>query len=225
MARTRTRDQQQATVVRLGFWTRYKFILALLAVGFIAGFLWLAALRFFLVKSPETHYHANFAVYINGERESFEEFTYYEEVAACTSDYADNPKGRVHMHDRVNDVIHVHDKRVTYGNFFQNIGWNVGDDYLVALDKLYQNDNDNRVVYMLNGERVRGITNRVIGNMDRLLVVYGDTSDEQIKSWFDGVAYSAEEVNKYQDPASCSGIGGAGYDSLGNRLKRATFWP
>lgn len=225
MARTRERDQQQATVVRLGFWTRYKFILALLAVGFIAGFLWLAALRFFLVKSPETHYHANFAVYINGEREPFEEFTYYEEVAACTSEYADNPKGRAHMHDRVNDVIHVHDKRVTYGNFFQNIGWNVGGDYLATLDRVYQNSGNDRVVYMLNGERVRDITNRVIGNMDRLLVVYGDTSDEQIKSWFDGVAYSAEEVNKYQDPASCSGIGGAGYDSLGSRFKRATFWP
>lgn len=206
------------------FWRAYRPVLVLLAIGFIGGFLWLAAMRFFLVKSDEVHYHANFAVYINGVREEFKEFTYYEEIAACTSDYADNPKGRVHMHDQVNDVIHVHDARVTYGNFFQNIGWNVGKDYVATTDKLYRADNKNEVVYLLNGEKVQSITNLVIGNMDRLLVVYGPKGadlSEQMAS----VVSTAEEVNKYQDPASCSGISGAGYDSLGNRLKRATFWP
>lgn len=225
MAGAQTKEQQKTTIVSKSFWTRYKFILVLLAIGFVAGFLWLTALRFFLVQSPETHYHANFAVYINGQRELFEEFTYYEEVAACTSNYADNPRGRVHMHDKVNDVIHVHDQRVTYGNFFQNIGWNVGSTYMATLNKVYQNSGNNQVVYMINGKRVQDISGRVIGNMDRLLVAYGDASDEQLQMWFDDISHSAEEVNKYQDPASCSGIGGAGYDSLGNRLKRATFWP
>ncbi len=204
---------------------KYKTVALLVGIGFLGGVLWLAAMRFFLVATPETHYHANFAVYINGQREAFEEFTYYEEVAACTSGYADNPKGRVHMHDQVNDVIHVHDKRVTYGNFFQNIGWNVGPGYIATLDRVYVADEDNTVVYMLNGEKVRDISGRVIGNLDRLLVAYGDASDEELQRWYDDVPATAEEVNKYQDPASCSGIGGAGYDSLGNRIKRATFWP
>lgn len=224
MAQEKAQDTVKNVKSGRGFWARNKAVFTLLAVGFVAGFLWLAALRFFLVKSPETHYHANFAVYINGEREMFEEFTYYEEVAACTSDYSDNPKGRTHMHDQVNDVIHVHDKRVTYGNFFQNIGWNIGSNYIATIDKLYQNNGKNKVTYILNGERERDITNRIIGNMDRLLVVYGDASDEQLQEWFDGVADTAKEVNSYQDPASCSGLNGAGYDSLGNRLKRATFW-
>ncbi len=201
----------------------HKSTLPILLIGFIGGFLWLTGMRFYLAKTPETHYHANFAVYINGQREVFKEFTYYEEVAACTSAYTDNPKGRVHMHDNVNDVIHVHDKRVTYGNFFQNIGWNVGDEYIATKSDIYRADTQNKVVYIINGEEVENITNRIIGNTDRLLVSYG-ASTTDTTSQYETVATSASEVNKYQDPASCSGIGGAGNDSVTNRLKHATFW-
>lgn len=205
------------------FLTKYKAVIMLVALGFLGGFLWLAGMRFLLVKTPETHYHANFGVYINNVREEFKEFTYYEEVAACTSEYSNNPKGRVHMHDEVNDVIHVHDKRVTYGNFFQNIGWSVGDEYISTLDKIYQTDDNNKVTYMVNGETVDNIANRVIGNMDKLLVSYGPT-DSNFMQQAESIASSAVEVNKYQDPATCGGLNGAGYDSFGKRLKRATFW-
>src|SRR5688572_20707682 len=111
-----------------------RLIIFALLIGFIGGFLWLTGVRYFIAQPKETHYHSNFAVYINGMREDFKDFTYYEEVAACTSAYEDNPKGRVHMHNNVNDIIHVHDKRVTYGNFFQNIGWNIGGKYLATKD-------------------------------------------------------------------------------------------
>jgi hypothetical protein len=205
------------------FMRRNQTILIYLTLGFVAGLLWFGALRYFLVNPAETHYHANFAVYINGEREEFAEFTYYEEVAACTSEYENNPKGRVHMHDKVNNVIHVHDKRVTYGNFFQNIGWNVGDEYIATLDAVYQTGTEKKVVYYLNGTEVERIDNKVIGNTDRVLISYGDASTD-FSSQFASVAATAEEVNKYQDPASCGGLNGSSHDSVMSRLKRATFW-
>lgn len=195
-----------------------------LLIGFIAGFAWLMGIRFFIAQPAETHYHSNFAVYINGEREEFEEFTYYEEVAACTTAYGDNPKGRVHMHGQINDVIHVHDKRVTYGNFFQNIGWNVGSDYIAAKDKIYQSGEKAKVTYILNGEKVNNISSRIIGNLDKLLVSYGTESDDELQKQYETISDTAEETNKYQDPGSCGGLGGAGHNSFGNKLKRATFW-
>lgn len=199
---------------------------ALLLIGFVGGFLWLAGLRFFVAQPEETHYHSNFAVYINGQRENFDLPTYYEEVAACTTAYADNPKGRVHMHGEVNDVIHVHDKRVTYGNFFQNIGWGVGKHYLATPDETYLADDDHKLVFVLNGEEIDSITNRVIGNLDKLLVSYGDASeDDELRQQYDSISGSAEETNKYQDPGSCGGLNGAGHDSFGSKLKRSTFWP
>lgn len=202
-----------------------KKTLLLVAIGFAGGFAWLAGLRFFIAQPEETHYHSNFAVYINGEREEFDLPTYYEEVAACTTAYHDNPKGRVHMHGQINDVIHVHDQRVTYGNFFQNIGWGIGKNYLSTLDGTFVADDEHDLTFILNGEEIDSITNRVIGNLDKLLVSYGSASDEELQRQYETVADTAEETNKYQDPGSCGGLNGAGHDSFGNKLKRATFWP
>jgi hypothetical protein len=201
----------------------YKTALAIAGVGFLLGILWLVGLRFLLVHPAETHYHANFAVYINGQREEFKSFAYYEEVAACTSAYADNPKGRVHMHDKVNDVIHVHDKRVTYADFFQNIGWALGKDFVHTDMTLYSNTDSAQMHFMLNGERVDRVDNVMIGDKDRLLVSYGP-ADTDLNTQYASVASTAAEVDQKQDPASCSGLNGAEAESFTARLKRATFW-
>ena len=201
---------------------RNKTTIILVAIGFFGGLLWFTAIRFFLVQPEETHFHANFAVFINGEREDFSESTYYEEVAACTAEYENNPKGRVHMHDQINDVIHVHDKRVTYGHFFQNIGWAVSADVLATINNVYQESDTAKLTYMLNGEKVDRIDNKMISSLDKLLVSYGPNDD--VESQYATIGNSAEEKNKYQDPSSCSGLNGAGHDSFMNKLKRATFW-
>lgn len=202
----------------------HKQALLLVGLGFLGGLLWLAAMRFILVQPAQTHYHANFAVYIQGEREQFDEFTYYEEVAACSSEYDNNPRGRVHMHDEVNDVIHVHDKRVTYGQFFQNIGWSVGNGFIADRNDVYVADNEKGVNYILNGEEVPNIASRVIESTDRLLVSYGQ-SGADLDAQFESVGTTAAEVNGKPDPASCGGLNGPGQDDFTARLKRATFWP
>jgi hypothetical protein len=194
--------------------------MSLLLIGFVIGVLWFGTLRFLLVHPAETHYHANFAVYINGQREEFKSFAYYEEVAACTSAYADNVKGRTHMHDNVNDVIHVHDKRVTYQDFFENIGWSIGPDFVHTDTTLYANTETETVKYILNGEEIERVDNKVVGDEDRLLVSYGP-ADEDVNAEFKTVASSAAEVDAKQDPMTCSGLNGPGEASFSARLKRA----
>jgi hypothetical protein len=206
------------------FFNRHKAAIIYGMIGLLAGVFWLIAMRFFLVKVPETHYHANIAVYIDGVREEFKDFTYYEEIAACSTEYADNPKGRTHLHEQVNDVIHVHDQRVTYGNFFQNIGWNVGPSLIASRTTVYQTGNGKLVKFVLNGTEVSNIMNIVIGSNDRLLVSFGDSTTDFVTQ-FESVSESATEVNGKQDPASCSGLNGAKSASFKERLKRATFWP
>ncbi len=201
-----------------------KSVILLVAASFLTGILWLVAVRFIVVNPEETHYHANFAVYINGQQVEFRDTTYYEEIAACSSEYENNPRGRVHMHEEVGDVIHIHDKRVTFGNFFQNIGWNVGDEVLETRDMVYQTAGDTKLSYILNGVAIERIDNKVIGNMDKLLVSFGETSDNALKEQYARASSTAEEVNKKQDPASCSGLNGAGHNSFKQRLMRATFW-
>jgi len=196
----------------------------LVTIGFIGGFIWTVSLRYFLVVPTETHFHANFAVYIDGKREEFKDFTYYEEVAACTSAYGDNPKGRVHMHDKVNDVIHVHDKRVTYGDFFANIGWVVGQNVVETRDRvIVHNPESSKVVYVLNGEKVSSITSKIIQSEDRLLIAAGAVPSD-VMPWYNTLATSAAEFNSRPDPTTCGGLNGASTKSILSRLKHASFW-
>ncbi|MBA2279584.1 hypothetical protein H0V99_04060 [Candidatus Saccharibacteria bacterium] len=201
-------------------WKRVSPYLPLLGIGFIIGLLWLVSLRFFLVQSKETHYHANFAVYIDGVREEFKDVTYYEEVAACSAEYGNDPKGRVHMHDEVSDVIHVHDKRVTYADLFHNVFWTVGDEVLETRNGVYQSNDMKKLIFMLNGQEVDRIDTRVIADTDQLLISYGDNGTD-LTSQYKSVSDSAVEVNKHQDPATCSGLNGPSQKSFFSRLKRA----
>lgn len=187
----------------------YKRKLALLLYGLLLGALAIFGIRFFTYSPDHTHYHANFQVYINGQREQFKDAAYYEDVATCSAYSNLTPKERAHMHGEVNDVIHVHDHAVTWGQFFTNIGWFVGDDFMKTKDDtMYMADGNKKLHIMLNGQDytdLTPITNMQIGDQDRLLISFGDISDKTLQTEYDGVKNNAKKADETQDPASCSG--------------------
>src|SRR5215469_16416653 len=103
-----------------------------IAVGcLLLGAALVLGIRFFTYKPQSVHYHANFALYVNGQREEFKGAMYYSEVQMCTSaETAMTPVERAHMHDNVNNVVHVEDHAVTWGQFFANLGWYMGPNFL-----------------------------------------------------------------------------------------------
>lgn len=180
--------------------------LKLLLLGLVLGVVLILGLRFITYMPPkDTHYHANFAVYVDGQREKFENPFYYEEVTSCNLEAKNEPEHRVHMHNKANDVIHVHDGAVSWGNLFQNIGWNISKDYIDTSEKLLVNDSHKKMSFVLNGEPISDITGKVIGDKDKLLVSYGTESSDDLKQQFGSISSSAKEFDNNQDPASCSG--------------------
>lgn len=175
-------------------------------IGFVLGATWLVALRYVTYQSDNVHYHANFALYINGQRDEFKSFTFYEEVQACTSDNVDNPKNRVHMHNQDSDLIHVHAHGVTWAQFFDNLGYTLGDT-LVKTDKgVYVDGQDgNKLTFWLNGKPVEIIASTLIKSEDRLLINYGKDDQVTLQKRYDSVAQTAREANTKNDPATCSG--------------------
>ncbi len=176
---------------------------------FILGAVIVLGIRFFLYKPDDVHYHANFAVYINGQRELFDSPIYYTEEAACTLGGTVTPAGRVHMHDNVNNVIHVEDHAVTWGQFFQNLGWNMGATYLVdRAGVVYQESGNNKLNLILNGQDYTdfgGLENTVIKDQDKLLVSFGDESSDTINKEYKAIPSTAKRYDTTPDPASCSG--------------------
>src|SRR3982751_3379808 len=75
-----------------------------LVVGLVVGILGFIVYRAAVAKDTDVHYHANFALYINGQQDKFEGPGFYEEVAACNVHNADDLASRAHMHANINHV-------------------------------------------------------------------------------------------------------------------------
>lgn len=194
-------------------WSKLSFVRNkwfLFGAGVVLGVLALLIIRLFTYSPPQVHYHANFALYINGQREEFKGAQYYQEVSICnTSTGITIPQQRAHMHDNVNNVVHVHDHAATWGQFFENLGWYVGPDFLETADgTMYKNDGSSILHIMINGQDYTGltpITNMVIKDQSRLLVSYGDISGSELQQEYNSVPATAKHYDETKDPASCSG--------------------
>lgn len=174
--------------------------------GFVIGVMWLVAVRFAVYKNTDPHYHANFAIYVGGQRDELDNFTFYEEVQSCSSDELNNPRARVHMHDQVNHVAHVHDKAATWGQLFANLGYTLGDNLLKNDQGVYvDNNEDNQLSFWLNGQEVDGIVNRTINSEDTLLINYGKDNEAVLQQRYAEIVQDATEYNMRDDPSSCSG--------------------
>lgn len=182
-----------------------RIVLALL-VGFVLGVVWLVAMRFVTYKGDTVHYHANFALYVDGQRDEFDNFTFYEEVQSCGSDEKNNPRNRVHMHDEVNHVAHVHEPGVTWGHFFANLGYVLGDELVETDDGVFvDGESGNELTFTLNGQEVSTIANEHIKNEDVLLINYGKADQATLQERYNNIIKDAAEYNRRNDPSSCSG--------------------
>jgi len=191
---------------RLGF---LKSKWSFLVIGLLVGAVVILAIRFATYSVASTHYHANFAVYVNGQREQFKGPQYYEEVAACTANGPIQPAQRAHMHDGVNSVIHIHDDGVTWSQFFDNIGWSIGPNFIQNdQHRMYVEDDTDKLNIVLNGQNLTDLTsiaNRVIKDQDRMLISYGDIDAKTLQTEYNSVPSTAKHYDETQDPASCAG--------------------
>jgi hypothetical protein len=194
-------------------------------VGMALGLFGLGAARFLGVPPPEaTHFHANWAIYIDGERLDLSDQRYMEEVSSCyTVEGEVTPQSRVHMHEGNHDVVHVHHPGATWGHLAGNLGIGLGEGYLILDDGRRIFDGEaGHFTYILNGRALTSVQNQLIASEDRVLISYGfESLDELAEGRFSRVTTTAGEYNMRDDPATCSGSS----EPLGvwGRLKLA-FW-
>ncbi len=185
----------------------------------LTGALLMVAIRYATIKDTSVHYHANFGLYVNGQQDQFEGPGYYEEVTACNTHNHEDVSSRTHMHENVNHVIHVHDHSVTWGDFFANLGYTLGDTVLVTEKGTYVDGQDgNKLTFTINGQPATHIANTVIKSEDVLLINYGQDDVKALQTRYDAIPKDAHHYNVTKDPAACQG--GEGLTPL-NRLKQA----
>lgn len=191
---------------------------ASLAVGVLLGVILLAAYRFAFVPVEEpTHYHANFAIVVDGERIDLSADEYMEDVATCAVGETVIPVARAHLHNNDPDVAHVHHEGVTWGHLLANLGLGLGEGYLALDGGPVLTEQEGRTLkFILNGQPQYAVDNELIQSGDRLLISYGAESEQEVvRSQLAQVADNAEEFNERPDPAACAGAhGGTAWDRI-----------
>lgn len=172
------------------------------------------------------HFHANFAMYINGERIDFSADRYSQDVAWCKIGDTIYAKDRVHLHENNPDTIHIHHDWVTWGDFFANNNMIFNGNVLILDDgKMYSNNEKDTLRFLLNGEAIANPFNILIESQDRLLINFWEESIDQLSLWkYLEVSDNAEEYNNKYDPWTCSWTNENSKMSLMKDLLHRLMW-
>lgn len=194
-----------------------------LVVGALIGIVLLGAARFaFAPFQHHPHYHANFLVVVDGEPLDLSSSRYMEDASSCVGDEEVLPAQRVHMHDGVGDVVHVHHDGVTWGHFFSVLGFTLGDDHLILDDdRRFFDGEGGRLRFVVDGRALPTLHDQVVRPGDRVLVSWSEESMEDVlEEQFPLVPSDAPEYDERDDPAGCAG---PTRTTPTERLRRA-FW-
>ncbi len=145
----------------------YVYIGAVVTILTVTGFL---VMR--LSEEDLTHIHANFGVFVRNEKLDFSGEKYMH-VKPCFSDYHTQKHfgDRVHLHDGVGDVAHIHDSGVVWGDLMLYLGVKTTINGIEFDEKLYPLSKQDKSSYYINGNKVNNFELTEINNNDTLIIV------------------------------------------------------
>ena len=117
------------------------------------------------------HQHAAFLVKVNGENIDFSQPQYQ-----VVSDY-------IHVENGDGATLHRHATNVTFADFLESVKMDIDEEnncLEFTNGTAYCNNNDNQLRTFVNGNSTDSISDYVINDNDRLLVLYGNETEEQI---------------------------------------------
>ncbi len=126
------------------------------------------------------HEHAAFLVKVNGKNIDFSQPQYQVQ-----SDY-------IHVENGDGTTLHRHATNVTFADFLKSVKMDIDkkNNCLTFTNGTeYCDDNNNKLRTFINGNSTESISDYILNDNDRLLVIYGNETDEQI-------ANALDEVNK-----------------------------
>ena len=122
------------------------------------------------------HQHAAFLVKVNGKNIDFSQPKYQVQ-----SDY-------IHVENGDGTTLHRHATNVTFADFLKSVKMDIDkkNNCLTFTNGTeYCDDENNKLRTFINGNSTGSISDYVLNNDDRLLVIYGNETDEQIANALD----------------------------------------
>ena len=123
------------------------------------------------------HIHADFRVYVNGKSLNFADDRYYMKSSFIHVDSgAPAP-------EKTGDIVHMHATGVPLWIFFESIGMDLNKECITPENKeKFCSDGNNKLKFFVNEIENNEFENYVFNDLDKILISYGDESEEEIKA-------------------------------------------
>tara|TARA_B100000949_G_C14228183_1_gene427702 strand:+ start:148 stop:762 length:615 start_codon:yes stop_codon:yes gene_type:complete len=166
-------------------YSKYGIIISVILaiVGLIA---WAAITGPSIGPAGSVHEHQDILAVVDGEQINF-----------SLPEYAQK-NNYIHFHgDPDPPVIHQHARDATLGYFFEALDMEIGDDFIVVQSgKTYRNQNDKEFKVYVNGDQISNPAEHILGSFDKILVYYGNDSEEEIENLIDQIPDDAIKVGR-----------------------------
>lgn len=121
------------------------------------------------------HWHADFAVVINGERFDFNKPEFI-------SKEGQEGNAWVHIHEPRPTVVHVHREQTTWDEFMRSLGFSLTDAALTLPDgRKFVTGDLSQLKFYVNGVRIDTLMFESISDLSQVLVTFGPESDAEIR--------------------------------------------
>ena len=164
----------------------YLISIAVFASGLVLGGLFtLQKVKNAITNQPEPyfHEHADFALFLNGEKFDFTKGEYMSTkpcIAKASSwvpvayAHGSDLDDAVHLHDGIGGVVHMHRENVSWHDFFESLKMDFEDTIFIDDEgNQYREDDNNEFRFIKNGEEVETLQDVEIRDLDRVLISYG----------------------------------------------------
>ena len=121
------------------------------------------------------HWHADFAVVINGEQ-----FDFNQPAFISTEGNETNPT--VHIHEPRPTVVHVHREQTTWDEFMRSLGFGLSDTALTLPDgRAFSTGPDGQLRFFVNGTAIDTLAFESIADLSQVLITFGTETEEEIR--------------------------------------------
>ncbi len=133
----------------------------------------------------DIHWHADLKVYLDGQQYNLTQAKYMSAENNTLSNFA-------HLHDMNGDILHKHADGITLGFFFRTLGMNLSENcFTLDNGTSYCNEDGKNLKLYVNGGQNRDFGNYDFQDNDKILLTYGNDSEDIIKKQLESVTEDA----------------------------------
>src|SRR3989338_5239698 len=130
------------------------------------------------------HIHADWKIYIDGKQLDFSAKAHMERMQnnLPVSSFIHVDSGAP-MPEKTGDIIHMHATGIPLWVFFNSIGMDFNKDCITLENKeKFCNQENAKLKFYVNGKTNNEFENYVFNDLDKILISYGDESEEEAKN-------------------------------------------